>query len=98
MMPFFQPELTGACSGCWAGPGLVYRPCVVGSGIGPLLLIDRLWIWYSSTRTRKKEGGSARASPVAARCLSQFLSERKDRMLRLLSIGVPFTDGVALYL
>ena len=30
----------------------------------------------------KKEGGSARLRPWPLRCLSQFLAERKDRLLR----------------
>ena len=38
-------------------------------------------------KKNQKEEGSARASPVAAP-MPKFLSERKERFLRLLSIGV----------
>ena len=50
-----------------------------------------------STKT-KEERGRRGLCPWPLRCLSQILSERKERMLRLLSIGVPFSSGAALYL
>ena len=41
-----------------------------------------------SCKKSQREEGSARASPVAAPILSQILSKREGRMLRLLSIGL----------
>ena len=44
-------------------------------------LVCRLWMWRSSTKTRKKKGRRGlRSWPL--RCLSQFLAKRKDRLLR----------------
>ena len=55
---------------------------IVGAGVGLLLLLDcRLWVWYFSAKTRKK-GGRQGLRPWPLRCLSQLLSERKERMLR----------------
>ena len=72
---------------------------IVGAGVGLLLLlIGRLWMWHSPTRRIKKKKGRRGLRPWLLRCLSQILSERKERMLRLLSIGVPFSGGAALYL
>ena len=51
----------------------------------------------SSAKTRKKKGRRG-LRPWPLRCLSQILSERKDRLLRGLMCCVPFTDGVTLYL
>ena len=48
-------------------------------------------------RTRRKKGRRG-LCPWPLRYLSQILSERKERMLRLLSVGVPFSGGAALYL
>ena len=54
-----------------------------------------------------QDGGSARASPVAAPIPKSvsFLKEKRDcsrgdmsRVEMCIKIGVPFTDGVALYL
>ena len=82
---------------------MVYRPCVVGPGVGLLLLlIGKLWMWHSPARRTRRKKGRRGLRPWPLRCLSQILSERKERMLRLLSIGVwfyvPFTVGVAMYL
>ena len=49
-------------------------------------------------KKNQKEEGPARASPWPLRCLSQILSERKKRMLKLLSIGVPLTGRMPMYL
>ena len=51
----------------------------------------------SSAKTRKKKGRQG-LRPWLLRCLSQFLSERKDRLLRGRMCCVPFTDGVTWYL
>ena len=98
---FFQPELGWSVFGLlgwsWADTGLVCRPYVVGPGVGLLLLlllIGRLWMWYSPAgRTRRKKC-RRELCPWPLRCLSQCLYERKKRLLRRLRIGVPFTDGV----
>ena len=75
---------------------------IVGAGVGLLLLIGRLWVWLSPARRTKMKKGQRGLRPWPLRCLSQILSERKERMLRLLSMGVwicvPFTVGVAMYL
>ena len=60
------------------------------------MLICRLRMGHSSAKTKKK--GRRGLCPWPLRCLSQFLSERKERLLGLLRIGVPFTDGVDIYL
>ena len=60
-------------------------------------LIGLLWMWRSSAKTIKM-GGRRGLRPWLLRCLSQFPSERKERLLRMLRIGVPFSDGAALYL
>ena len=78
---------------------MVYRPCVVGPGVGLLLLlIGRLWMWHSPARRTRRKKGRRGLRPWPLRCLSQILSERKERMLRLLSIGVPFSAGLAVNL
>ena len=67
---FFQPDWAGACWGRWAGSGLLLgwsAGCVCGSSL--------------HKRTRKKKGQQG-VCPWPLRCLSQFLSERKDRLLR----------------
>ena len=44
--------------------------------------VHGLWMWlFSAKRTRKKKGRQG-LRPWPLRCLSQFLSERKDRLLR----------------
>ena len=100
---FFQPELGWSVFGLlgrsWADTRLVCRLCVVGPEVGLLLLlIGRLWMWHSPARRTRKKKGRRGLRPWPLRCLSQILSERKERMLRLLSIGVLFTDGVDMYL
>ena len=72
-------------------------------------MIGLFWMCCSLLKTIKMEGRRGlRSWPL--RCLSQFLSERKERcsggggggdMSRVemcIRIGVPFTDGVSLYL
>ena len=46
----------------------------------------------------KKDKGSAGLRLRLLRYLNQFLSERKDKLLRGKMCCVPFTDGVARYL
>ena len=62
------------------------------------MLVYRPWMRYSpARRTRRKKGRRGlRLWPL--RCLSQILSERKERRLRLLSIGVPLTGRMPMYL
>ena len=60
-------------------------------------LIGLLWMWHSSTKTIQMRGRRG-LRPWPLRCLSQFLSERKERLLRMLRFGIPFSDGAALYL
>ena len=103
---FFQPELGWSVWGSlgWTktADGLNWRmPDRLGWGRITAMLTCGLRSWYFSAKTRKK-GGRRGLGPWPLRCLSQILSERKERMLRLLSIGVwicvPFTIGVAMYL
>ena len=62
---------------------------IVGAGVGLLLLlIGRLWMWHSPARRTKRKKGRQGLCPWPLRCLSQILSERKEIMLKLLSIGV----------
>ena len=78
---------------------MVCRPGVVGPGVElMLLLISRLWMWHSPARRTRRKKGRRGLRPWPLRCLSQILSERKERMFRLLSIGVPFSAGLAVYL
>ena len=63
---------------CWAG--LRALDCQAG-GRTAAGLVCRLWMWHSSTKTRKKKGRRG-LRPWPLRCLSQFLAERKDRLLR----------------
>ena len=76
---------------------MIYRLCVVGPGVG-LLLIGRLWMWHSPARRTRRKKGRRGLRPWPLRCLSRILPERKERMLRLLSIGVPFTVRMSMYL
>ena len=67
---FFQPDWVGACWGRWAGPGLMLGWSAgswmwLFSGRIAAMLVCKLRMWHSSAKN-KKEGGSARASPVAA--------------------------------
>ena len=83
----------------WADTGLVCRPCVVEPGVGLLLRLNgRLWMWHSSARRTRKKKGRRGLCPWPLRCLSQILSKRKERILRLLSIGLPFIDELSMYL
>ena len=78
-------------------------------------LIGLLWMRRSPAKTINI-GGRQGLRPWPLRCLSQFLFERKERLLRgggggggggggnmscvemCIRIGVPFSDGAALYL
>ena len=73
------------------------RVGVVGPELG--LLWAGLKALDRSTPLQKQERGKGRQGlrPWPLRCLSQFLSERKDRLLRGRMCCVPFTDGVAWY-
>ena len=53
----------------------------LGRGKTATALIDLRWMWCSSAKN-KQEGGSGGLRPWPLRCLSQFLSERKERLLR----------------
>ena len=116
MMPFFNKNWAGAWKGRWAGPGLLVgwdassldclglgRIAATPSnrGMTATVLTGLLWMWHSSAKTIKM-GGRRGLRPWPFRCLSQFLSKRKERLLRILRccvcLCVPFTDGVALYL
>ena len=66
---FFQPDWAGAYWGRWVGDR-------TAAG-----LVLRLWMWHTSAKTRKKVGRQG-LRPWLIRCLSQFLAERKDRLLR----------------
>ena len=92
MMPFFSTRtglervgVVGLDQDCWqaeledAGSSGQLRIAV--------MLICRLRSKHLSAKTRKK-GGRRGLGPWPLRCLSQILSERKERMLKLLSIGV----------
>ena len=75
---------------------MVCRPGVVGPGVELiLLLISRLRVWHSPARGTRRKKGRRGLRPWPLRCLNQILSERKERMLRVLSIGVPFSAGLA---
>ena len=60
-------------------------------------MLDRLGS-RSADSENKDKGGWRGLRPWPLRCLSQILSEREERMLRLLSFGVPFSAGLAVYL
>ena len=85
LMPFFNQNWARACRDRWARTGTV-----AGS-------VRWLWTLDSSAKIRKKVGRRG-LRPLPLRCLSQFLPERKDRLLRGRMFCVPFTDGVAWYL
>ena len=83
---FFQPDWAEACWGRWAGT-MAAVDWSEGSGSSGWAwtaagLIYRLCVWiFSAKRTRKKKGlKGVRLWPL--RCLNQFLSKRKDRLLR----------------
>ena len=81
MMPFFNR--TGLEHVSVVGSDLDY----CWAGLQALALL-------SSAKTRKKKDWRG-LRPWSLRCLSQFLSERKDRLLRGRMCYVPLTDGVA---
>ena len=100
---FFQPELGWSVRGSlgWTkiAGGLNWRMLDrLGWGRTAAMLIYRLWMRHSpARRTRRKKGRRGlRLWPL--RCLSQILSKKEERMLRLLSIGVPFIDRMPMYL
>ena len=66
---FFQPDWVGAYWGRRARDR-------IATG-----LICRLRMWHSFAKTRKKVGRRG-LRPWPLRCLSQFLTERKDRLLK----------------
>ena len=86
MMPFstgigierigvFGPDLD-----CWrAGLQVVRR---LAWGRTAAALIGRLWMWHSSAKRTRKKKGQRGLRPWPLRCISQFLSVRKDRLLR----------------
>ena len=100
---FFQSDWAGACWGRWAGLGWLWTSLEAldrqARGRNAVGLACRHWrcALLSSARTRKKKSRRG-LRPWPLRCLSQFLFERKVRMLRGRMCCVPFTDGVAWYL
>ena len=55
-------------------------------------------MWHSPARRTRRKKGRRGLRPWPLRCLSQILSERKERMLQLLNIDVPFIDRMPMYL
>ena len=53
---------------------------------------------YSPLQKQERKKGRRGLCPWPLRCLSQFLSKRKERLLRGRMCCVPFTDRVAWYL
>ena len=79
------------------------RCCVVEPGYD-CYYVDRSTLDVALLCKNNQDGGSARASPVAAPMPKSVLSERKGRLLRganmsrvemCIRIGVPFSDGAA---
>ena len=102
MMPFFNRNWAGACGGRWAEPRVMLNRSTgrASPGLGfDCCCADRqiLDAALPARRTRRKKGRRG-LRPWLLRCLSQILSEREERMLGLLCIGVPFSGGAALYL
>ena len=99
---FFNRDWAGACRGRWAEPRLMLDRSTgcASSGLGYdcCCADQRVLNGQASTKRTRKKGGRRGLCPWPLRCLSQFLSERKERLLRLLRIGVPFTDGEDMYL
>ena len=65
-----------------------------GYGTAGLQSLD-VALLYKDKKERKSRQG---LRPWPLLCLSQFLFERKDRLLRGRMCCVPFTDGLAWYL
>ena len=63
---------------CWAGLQALDRRAGDRFAAG---LVCRLCVWHSFAKIRKKVGRQG-LHPWPLRCLSQFLAERKDRLLR----------------
>ena len=61
-------------------------------------LVYGLWVRHPPAKRTRRKKGRRGFRPWPLRCLSQILSESKERMLRLLSIDVPFIDGLSMYL
>ena len=90
-MPFFNRNWARACGGRWAGP----RPLAGGTGgcrivwvVEDRCTVDRWALIKAPLCKTRKKGGRRGLGPWPLRYLSQFLSERKERLLRLLSISV----------
>ena len=91
-----------------AGPGLLADWAAGSWVVGAEVRVLQCWSAGSGRGTplqeeQERRGGRRGLRSWPLRCLSQFLSERKERLLRLLGMGVsmccvPFTDGVTLYL
>ena len=92
MMPFStgtgleRVGVVGPNLDCWRtglqvprSSGLKFECCNAGL---------QLWTWHSFARRTRKKGGQRGLRSWPLRFLSQFLSERKERLLRLFSIGV----------
>ena len=100
---FFQPELGwgvwGSLSWTKTADGLNWRMLDrLGWGRIAVMLVYRLRMRHSPVRRTRRKKGRRGFRPWPLRCLSQILSERKERMLILLSIDVPFIDGLSMYL
>ena len=100
---FFQSELDwslwGSLSWTKTADGLNWRmPDRSGRGRIAAMLVYKLWMRHYHARRTRREKGRRGLCPWPLRCLSQTPSERKERMFRLLSIGVPFIDGLSMYL
>ena len=95
MMPFFN--LTGLERIRVVGPEIgLLLGWSAGSGCGTTVLqsLDVALLCKDKKKRKCRRG----LRPWPLRCLSQFLSERKDILLRGRMCCVPFTDGMALYL
>ena len=100
---FFQPELGWSVWGSlgWTKTvdGLNWRmPDRLGWGRIAAMLLYRLWMRHSPARKTRRKKGRRGLCLWPLQCLSQIISERKERMLRLLSIGVPLTGRMPMYL
>ena len=83
MMPFFfNRNWAGASGGRWAGPGLILGRSTgcASSGLGyDCCCADRQVLNAARLYKNKEEGGSARASPVAAPMpKSDSFSEKRE--------------------